>query len=135
LRLEVLIKPEIRAAADKELPGDHAPFEFGLLTADADEYMITSGAFKGQRGFFTRDETGAVVGVDLAGRLFSRRAPMTTIASSPGMQASRSRPSATITGAACSLSRRAIHQGSGATTRRTRSTWSRSKRLPRPAYR
>jgi hypothetical protein len=135
LRLEVLIKPEIRAAADKELPGDHAPFEFGLLTADADEYMITSGAFKGQRGFFTRDETGAVVGVDLAGRLFSRRAPMTTIASSPGMQASRSRPSATITGAACSLSRRAIHQGTGATTPRTRSTWSRSKRLPRPAYR
>jgi hypothetical protein len=75
LRLEVLIKPKIRAAADKELPGDHAPFEFGLLTADADQYMITSGAFKGQRGFFTRDETGAVVGVDLAGRLFSRRAP------------------------------------------------------------
>jgi hypothetical protein len=27
---------------------------------------------KGQRGFFTRDKSGAVVGVDLAGRLFSR---------------------------------------------------------------
>lgn len=72
LRLEVLIKPEIRAAADKELPPDHAPFDFGLLPGDADEYIITSGAFKGQRGFFTRDETGAVVGVDLAGRLFNR---------------------------------------------------------------
>jgi hypothetical protein len=35
-------------------------------------YHITSGAFKGQRGFFTRDESGTVVGVDLAGRLFNR---------------------------------------------------------------
>jgi len=44
----------------------------GLLPRDADEYVLTSGAFKGQRGFFTRDEKGAVVGVDLAGRLYSR---------------------------------------------------------------
>jgi CubicO group peptidase (beta-lactamase class C family) len=72
LRLEVRMKPEIRAAADKELPPDHAPFDVGLLPGDADEYIITSGAFKGQRGFFTRDESGAVVGVDLAGRLFNR---------------------------------------------------------------
>jgi hypothetical protein len=27
---------------------------------------------KGLRGFFTRDDTGAVVGIDLAGRLFKR---------------------------------------------------------------
>jgi CubicO group peptidase (beta-lactamase class C family) len=74
LRLEVLMKPEIRAAlsVDKEVPPDHAPFNFGLLPGDADEYIITGGAFKGQRGFFTRDATGAVVGADLAGRLFSR---------------------------------------------------------------
>ncbi len=72
LRLEVLMKPEIRAAADRELPPDHAPFEFGLLPGTKDEYIITSGAFQGQRGFFTRDQRGAVVGVDLAGRLFSR---------------------------------------------------------------
>lgn len=49
LRLEVLIKPEIRAAADKELPPDHAAFDFGLLPGDGDEYIITSGAFTGQR--------------------------------------------------------------------------------------
>jgi CubicO group peptidase (beta-lactamase class C family) len=72
LRLEVLMKPEIRAAADKELPPDHAPFDFGLLPGDSDEYIITSGAFKGQRGYFTRNETGAIAAVDLAGRLFSR---------------------------------------------------------------
>ncbi|MEV6277872.1 serine hydrolase domain-containing protein [Nocardia sp. NPDC051832] len=72
LTLEVLIKPEIRAAAEGELPADHAPFEFGLLPGDGDDYIITSGAFAGHRGFFSRDERGAVVGVDLAGRLFTR---------------------------------------------------------------
>ncbi|WP_194815895.1 serine hydrolase [Nocardia sp. XZ_19_385] len=71
LTLEVLIKPEIRATSE-ELPADHAPFEFGLLPGDGDDYIITSGAFAGHRGFFSRDEQGAVVGVDLAGRLFHR---------------------------------------------------------------
>jgi hypothetical protein len=33
---------------------------------------IISGGLKGQRGFFTRDDTGEVAGVDLAGRLFNR---------------------------------------------------------------
>jgi hypothetical protein len=45
---------------------------FGVLPGDADEYIITGGAFKGQCGFFTRDQRGAVVGVDPAGRLFNR---------------------------------------------------------------
>jgi hypothetical protein len=72
LRLEVLMRPEIRAAADKELPPDYPPLEFGLLPGDSDEYVITSGGMKGLRGFFTRDDRGAVVGVDLAGRLFTR---------------------------------------------------------------
>jgi CubicO group peptidase (beta-lactamase class C family) len=71
LSLEVLLKPEIRAASEVELPADYDPFDFGLLPGD--EYIVTSGALKGQRGFFTRDDSGAVVGVDLAGRLFTRR--------------------------------------------------------------
>lgn len=72
-QLEVRMKPEIRAATDKELPPDHLPFDLGLLPRD--EYVLTSGAFQGQRGYFTRDATGAVTGVDLAGRLFSRAKP------------------------------------------------------------
>jgi CubicO group peptidase (beta-lactamase class C family) len=72
LRLEVLMKPEIRAVADKELPPDYAPADIGLLPGNGDEYVITDGGMKGLRGFFTRDESGAVVGVDLAGRLFNR---------------------------------------------------------------
>jgi CubicO group peptidase (beta-lactamase class C family) len=74
LRLEVRIRPEIRAAADKELPPDIEPSDLGLLPGDGDEYVITSGALKGQRGFFTRDHGGAVVGIDLAGR-FAKRIP------------------------------------------------------------
>ncbi|MFD4639968.1 serine hydrolase domain-containing protein [Lentzea sp. NPDC058436] len=70
LVLEVLIRPEIRESAEVDLPADHAPFPMGLLPRD--EYVITSGAFSGQRGFFTRDASGAVVSVDLAGRMFGR---------------------------------------------------------------
>jgi len=72
LTLEVGIKPEIRAAADKERPPDYPAEDIGLLPGDKDEYIVTSGGLKGQRGFFTRDESGKVVGVDLAGRLFKR---------------------------------------------------------------
>ncbi|HEY3228197.1 MAG TPA: hypothetical protein VGJ87_03195 [Roseiflexaceae bacterium] len=70
LTIECGIKPEIRAATDTELPPDLPPADLGLLPGDTDEYIVTSGGLKGLRGFFTRDESGAVVGVDLAGRLF-----------------------------------------------------------------
>lgn len=63
---------ESRAAADSDLPPDHAPFDFGPLPGDRDGYIITSGEFTEQRGFCTRDARGVVVGVDLAGRLFNR---------------------------------------------------------------
>ncbi len=72
LRLEGGMKPEIRAASDKELPPDYPPAGIGLLPGNKDEYIITDGGMKGLRGYFTRDETGTVVGVDLAGRLFNR---------------------------------------------------------------
>ncbi|MGI5523707.1 serine hydrolase domain-containing protein [Micromonospora sp. CA-259024] len=72
MTLEVGIKPEIRAALETEAPPDYPPAAMGLLPGDGDEYIITEGGLTGQRGFFTRDATGGVVGVDLAGRLFTR---------------------------------------------------------------
>ena len=72
LTLGVDIKPEIRAAADTELPPGYPPADIGLLPGDTDEYILTGGGMRGQRGFFTRSETGLVVGVDLAGRFFNR---------------------------------------------------------------
>ncbi|KAA2262402.1 beta-lactamase family protein [Solihabitans fulvus] len=72
LTLGVGIKPEIRAASDTEMPSDYPPAAMGLLPGDGDEYIVTEGGMTGQRGFFTRDDSGAIVGVDLAGRLFTR---------------------------------------------------------------
>ncbi|MET8160200.1 serine hydrolase domain-containing protein [Sphaerisporangium sp. NPDC005289] len=72
MTLEVGIKPEIRAASDGEMPPDYPPAAMGLLPGDGDEYIITEGGLQGQRGFFTRDEDGAIVGIDLAGRMSVR---------------------------------------------------------------
>jgi len=72
LTVECEIRPEIRAAAKAALPPNLPPAGLGLLPGNADDYIITSGGLKGQRGFFSRDANGAVVGVDLAGRLFNR---------------------------------------------------------------
>lgn len=72
LTLSVRVRPEIRAAAEKDIPPDPAPAAFGLLPGDRDEYVITDGAYAGQKGYFSRDASGAVIGVDLAGRLFGR---------------------------------------------------------------
>ncbi len=66
------IKPQIRAAADEELPPGYPREEIGLLPGDGDEYIITSGGMKGMRGFFTRDDSGAVVGIDAGGRMYRR---------------------------------------------------------------
>ncbi len=75
LRMVLHLTPEAREAYT-DAPPDPAPAPFGLLPGGRDEYLITAGEFSGQRGFFTRDEHGAVVGVDMAGRLFGReRAP------------------------------------------------------------
>jgi CubicO group peptidase (beta-lactamase class C family) len=75
LTLAAGIKPEIRAASQTELPPDYAPAAMGLLPGDGDEYIVTEGGMQGQRGYFTRDESGAIVGADLAGRLFTRVRP------------------------------------------------------------
>ncbi|MBL1087236.1 beta-lactamase family protein [Streptomyces actinomycinicus] len=72
LTLAVGIKPEIRAASEDEMPPDHPAAAIGFLPGDGDEYLVTEGGLKGQRGFFSRAADGRVTGVDLAGRLFSR---------------------------------------------------------------
>jgi hypothetical protein len=72
LSLEVGIKPGIRATWDGEIPPDYPPATIGLLPGDTDEYIVTEGGLKGQRGFFTRDGNGMIMGVDLAGRMFTR---------------------------------------------------------------
>ncbi|MEU9700729.1 serine hydrolase domain-containing protein [Streptomyces sp. NPDC047981] len=72
LTLGAVIKPEIRAAADFEMPADYQPAATGLLPGDGDEFIVTEGGLAGQRGFFSRDGHGVVVGIDLGGRVFTR---------------------------------------------------------------
>ena len=72
LTLAVGIKPAVREASDAEMPADYAPAAFGFLSEDGDDYIITEGGLAGQRGCFTRDADGTIVGVDIAGRLFQR---------------------------------------------------------------
>jgi CubicO group peptidase (beta-lactamase class C family) len=72
MTLSAGIKPELRAASSTDLPADYPPAAMGLLPGDGDEYILTEGGLKGQRGFFTRDDDGTIVGVDLAGRLFGK---------------------------------------------------------------
>ena len=72
LTVECRIKPEIRAASEAELPPDLPPAGLGLLPGNGDDYIVTEGGLAGQRGFLTRDADGAIVGADLAGRLFTR---------------------------------------------------------------
>lgn len=71
ITLAVGIKPEIRENADVEMPPDHPPAAVGFLPRD--EYVITEGGLAGETGYFSRDDTGAIVGVDLSGRLFARQ--------------------------------------------------------------
>jgi CubicO group peptidase (beta-lactamase class C family) len=72
LTVECRIKPEIRAASEAELPPDLPPAGLGLLPGSGDEYIVTGGGLTGPRGFLTRDAGHAIIGADLAGRLFSR---------------------------------------------------------------
>ncbi|MFC3493213.1 serine hydrolase domain-containing protein [Glycomyces rhizosphaerae] len=72
LSLAARIRPELRAASQAEMPADCEPAHMGFLTDDGDDYIVTEGPLQGQRGYFARDEHGAVTGVDLAGRQFRR---------------------------------------------------------------
>ncbi|WP_314615469.1 serine hydrolase domain-containing protein [Streptomyces stackebrandtii] len=81
LTIACAIKPELRAASDAEMPADLPAAGLGLLPGDGDDYIVTGGGLQGQRGFFTRDDRGAITGADLGGRLFTRvgvDAPATT---------------------------------------------------------
>jgi CubicO group peptidase (beta-lactamase class C family) len=74
LTLAVGIKSEVRASSDADMPQDYPAAEIGYLQGDGDDYIITGGGLAGQRGYFTRDGDGVIVGIDLAGRMFHRTA-------------------------------------------------------------
>jgi CubicO group peptidase (beta-lactamase class C family) len=72
LTIACTIRPEVRAARDAELPADLPAAAMGLLPGETGEFVVTEGGLGGQRGIFSRDESGTVTSVDLAGRAFTR---------------------------------------------------------------
>ena len=74
LVLNVRIKPETlqRLRDDGEEVPDQPPIPIAMLAGDGDRYVVSDGAAKGMKGYFMRDETGAVTGVHVGGRLAVR---------------------------------------------------------------
>jgi CubicO group peptidase (beta-lactamase class C family) len=66
--------PEVRARIRErggEEPEDQPPFPIAVLAND--KYVLAEGPAKGQRGYFVRDDAGTVTGINLGGRLATRR--------------------------------------------------------------
>lgn len=80
---KVDVKPEyleeLRAAGE-EVPDDEPPLPIGLLPGGEDRYVITGGRGKGLKGYFVRNDSGAVVGVHIGGRLATRIAGKADVA-------------------------------------------------------
>jgi hypothetical protein len=69
------VKPEMKETlrAAGEDPDEESPeIPLALLAGTEDRYVVPDGPAKGMKGFFTRDDSGAVVGVHLGGRLATR---------------------------------------------------------------
>jgi CubicO group peptidase (beta-lactamase class C family) len=74
LLLNVRIKPETlqRLRDDGEEVPEQPPIPIAMLAGSGDRYVVADGAAKGMKGYFMRDETGAVTGVHVGGRLAVR---------------------------------------------------------------
>jgi len=73
---QITVKPEVLAQlreAGTEVPEEEQPpLIIGMLEGDGDRYIITEGAAKGMKGYFTRDDAGTITGVHVGGRMATR---------------------------------------------------------------
>ena len=75
LVLKVEYKPEMLVAlreSGEDEPPDYPPFPLGILPPPGDNYIVTGGPAKGMKGYFVRDESGAIQSVHVGGRLATR---------------------------------------------------------------
>lgn len=71
LVVRMSIKPEVLAELG-EVNDNEEPVLIGLLAGESDQYVVTEGAMKGMRGYFTRDGAGRIDSVNLGGRRCDR---------------------------------------------------------------
>jgi hypothetical protein len=71
LVVELSVKPEMLAEVG-EVDQHEEPVMIGLVADGPDHYVVTEGAMKGMRGYFTRDGRGRVDSVNLGGRRCDR---------------------------------------------------------------
>jgi hypothetical protein len=67
LLVKVEVKPEMWAQIAEGDPPDEPPMPLHFL--DGDRYIVSSGSAKGMKGYFARNDQGAVDGLHLGGRL------------------------------------------------------------------
>jgi hypothetical protein len=73
LVVQLSVKPEVLAETG-ELNQYEEPIPLGLVAEGPDQYVVTDGAMKGMRGYFTRDESGRIDSINLGGRRCDRLA-------------------------------------------------------------
>ncbi|HVV22244.1 MAG TPA: serine hydrolase domain-containing protein [Pseudonocardiaceae bacterium] len=71
LVVNMSVKPEVLAEIG-EVDQQSEPVLLGLVADGPDQYVVTGGAMKGMRGYFTRDGSGRIVSVNLGGRRCDR---------------------------------------------------------------
>ena len=68
--------PEVRAEVWAKISEDEMPepeaYPMGMLPGEGDRYIITEGEAKGMKGYFARNEAGAIEAVHVGGRLAQR---------------------------------------------------------------
>jgi hypothetical protein len=74
-RLQIKTEPTPETLARLRERGDEEPEEqppFGITILADDKYVLADGPAQGMRGYFVRDESGAVFGINFGGRLATK---------------------------------------------------------------
>jgi CubicO group peptidase (beta-lactamase class C family) len=68
LQVEAKTRPELLEQFGETESDDEPPIPIGLLPGEGDRYIVPEGSAQGMRGYFTRDEDGAINGMHIGGR-------------------------------------------------------------------
>ena len=69
LSVDAKTRPEVLEQLGETEDEDEPPIPVGIIDRDGDRYIVPDGSAKGMKGYFTRDDKGAVSGMHIGGRL------------------------------------------------------------------